>query len=448
MHQGGCSLGQISTGDVWNSTELPQLVEEFIAFQINMGIYVHNSGQAVRSDFRGFFRYLNDHGVRLNVDAFNPRFIADYLAFRRKQVEGSTIKRWVKSFNAFAKWAVQRNYLEQNPVADIRIGWVPTRRREFMLDVEGARRFLTVPVRTRLIPQVDQVLRNLLIFGGLRRNEILKRQWKDVDFSRNLMLIHDTKNSRRKGHPDNLDRVIPLTVPLQKALNDLYEAVRPSPGDPIVFLRPGRRLSKDAFYTYFQSLREALGLGEEFVPHSMRHSLASNLIALGATVADVALLLGHSTLQQDGRRSVTDGYVTSSLSRIQAFLNRYAAVLSDSLAGSVPIVGFSASTLPDATAEDGAGRRRNLWSGSSVPYVTWDSPPFDAGRADHHSSVSYRCSPDGMEGQLFIPDPGTLAEAVALWKSFYPTRRLDGPEFHQFLRRVSEQMNKRTSQFR
>lgn len=440
-------MGEPSPDAALNPAGLSQLVEEFIAFQINMGIYVRNSGQAVRSDFRGFFRYLTDRGVPLTVHAFGPRFVGDYFAFRRERVAGSTIKRWIKSFNAFAKWAVQRGYIEQNPMENIRVGWVPSRRREFMLDVEGARRFLTTPIRTRLAPQVDRVLRNLLVFGGLRQNEILRRRWHDVNLEQNVLLIYDTKNTRRKGHPDNLDRVVPLVAPLANALKELQEEARPNGDDPIVFLRTGHHLSKDAFYVYFHSVREALGLGDEFVPHSMRHSLASNLIALGATVADVALLLGHSSLRYDGRRTATEGYITSSLSRVRSFLDRYAEILnganqSDGLfefrrANSAQSTSSCGQILP--VGRDAIRTERNTHLRGHVVDNAY-------GQACSHTWegveqwIGHRIHPKVVAVQSSTPSPEVLAEAVALWKSLFPGRPLTDPEFHQFLYALMEQV--------
>lgn len=342
----------------------------------------------------------------------------------------------------------------------IQVGWVPTHRREFMFDVEGATGFLTVPVGTGLLPEIERVLRCMLVFGGLRRNEILKRRWKDVNLRENVLLIYDSKNTRRKGHPDNLDRIVPIAAPLRAALLDLGNAVDPKESDPILFLRAGRPLSKEGFYDYFHTVRNALGLGVEFVPHCLRHSLASNLIALGATMADIALLLGHSSIAQDGRRTVTDGYITSSVARVRGFLDRYAEILKTSHGQSREydrLWRFEQVVAGGSRFDRAEMQRAEAASYRQLNDVGYDYrfPMREVGQSVPASNPHYREQPvfpttkRTAAGQPLhqygrgvgsdVPDPHLVAEAVALWKSLYPDQGLDADEFRQFLRVLASQ---------
>lgn len=303
---------------------LMDLVEEYLQYQLQMEIFVASSASAVRSDFRGLTRYFERQGLPQTLEAFSTLHVGRYMADYRPRVKGATLKRWYKSFNGFAKWATARDYLSRNPVAGVRLSWVPTHRREFLFSDAEARRFLSAECDTGLLPPADRALRHLALFGGLRRNEYLKLRWKHVRWEPAEIWIYDSKASRRKGHPDLLDRVIPMCPPLRKALEALRTTVPHGPEDPVIVTKRGRPLGKDAFYQAFQGIWRAMELGSDMVPHCLRHNLAGNMLAVGATHADVALLLGHRNSAPDSRPTTTDGYIASSAARVRAYLDRYA----------------------------------------------------------------------------------------------------------------------------
>lgn len=312
--------------------ELIRLLEEYLEYQIQMGAFVESTASAVRSDFRGFLRHLEARGEAPTVGAFTVRHIGTYLAARRRSDRGfkpATLRRWAKSFRGFGQWARDWGYLDRNPMDAIKLEFGPVTRREFMFpDTADAYRFLTVPIKTRLLPEVDRVLRGLLLFMGLRRKEVLKLRWRHVDVASRQISIHDSKATRRKGLPDNLDRVVPMVEPLSRALSDLQSLHPFKPDDPVVFRKIGKPLSSDAFYAAFAAVAAKLALPKDVVPHSMRHNLASQLTALGATSADIALLLGHRSMGDAAHRpTTTDGYITSSLKRVSGFVDEYARLV-------------------------------------------------------------------------------------------------------------------------
>lgn len=312
--------------------EMYRVLEEYLRHQLDMGCYVESTASAVRSDFRGLIRFLESRGVAPTISAFTVRHVGTYLATQRQSGKGfrpATLRRWCKSFRAFGKWARDWGYLERNPMDAIKPEFGPVGRREFMFAEAGdAYRFLTVPIQTRLPVGVDQVLRRLLLFGGLRRNEVLKLKRRHVDLDNQQLLIYDSKASRRKGLPDNFDRAIPLVEPLIQALAELQALHAFQPDDPVVFRKLGRPLSGESFYGAFGAVTAKLALPKDVVPHCLRHNLASQMAALGATSADIALLLGHrSAADGSSRPTATDGYITSSLKRVRGFLDEYARLV-------------------------------------------------------------------------------------------------------------------------
>lgn len=408
-------------------------------YQLLMRIFVPASAAAVRSDFRGFIRYLASLDLLPTLDSFSTLHLGNYLAHQRARVKGATLKRWYKSFFGCGKWAAARGYLERNPMIDIALGWVPVNRREFILSPQDALRFLTIDCRTGLLPEVDRALRCLGLFAGLRRSEYLKLLWRHIDLDRRELTIFDSKFTRRKGNSDMKDRVIPLCQPLREALAALYAVCPHNPDDHVLVNRRLQPLGRDGFYAAFGAIWGAMGVGQEVVPHSLRHSLAGNMLAVGATHADVALLLGHRNSSPDGRPTTTDLYITSSLPRVRSFLDRYAALVMS--VGKEPL---GATIHPNSGPVPVWGRVEAVDSaaGGLAALATNQMP--------RHPEAEL-CSTLRMVTQLGAsqppaaysptqwnsrPSPAQVAEAVVLWRRMYPDVSVTGTEFSEFLRLI------------
>lgn len=156
----------------------------------------------------------------------------------------------------------------------------------------GRVRFLDDDERTRLLLACREInsphlhfLVVLALSTGARHGELIKLRWRDVDFKRNVIVLHDTKNKER--------RVLPLAHHALEMIQQRYrertlatDLVFPSPYDP---KRPWESQS---------SWKAALAKAKitDFRFHDLRHSAASYLAMNGASLAEIAEVLGHKTL--------------------------------------------------------------------------------------------------------------------------------------------------------
>jgi len=111
-------------------------------------------------------------------------------------------------------------------------------------------------------------LMKMAMFTGMRRGELFKWQWQDVDFDRGFIHIR-----RPKG---DLDQKIPLNA----AARDLLKA-HPRGGSPYVF--PGRGGNRRTdINKQVGRIKEAAGLPKDFrALHGLRHFYASMLASSG-----------------------------------------------------------------------------------------------------------------------------------------------------------------------
>lgn len=131
----------------------------------------------------------------------------------------------------------------------------------------------------------------LALATAARKMELLGLKWPDVDFTRGVITLHETKNNER--------RVLPLTGHALELMKE-YAKVRQINCD-LVF--PGHLNKKPIdVRTPFNNALKKAGI-KDFRFHDLRHSAASYLAMSGATLAEIAAVLGHKTLSMVKRYS-------------------------------------------------------------------------------------------------------------------------------------------------
>lgn len=123
-------------------------------------------------------------------------------------------------------------------------------------------------------PVVRAVIK-LAMFTGMRRGEILKLRWKDIDLQAGFVLLPDPKSGR------------PERVPLSPQAIDVIQAV-PRSGNDLLF--PGRKgKPRHDIKRGLKRVKERAGLPEEYRPlHDLRHNYATRLASSGKV--DIYLL--------------------------------------------------------------------------------------------------------------------------------------------------------------
>ena len=61
--------------------------------------------------------------------------------------------------------------------------------------------------------------------------------------------------------------------------------------------RRGRRISRNQVYTLVKKYGRLAGIKKNVTPHVLRHALATNMIAHGASIIEVKEQLGHRSLE-------------------------------------------------------------------------------------------------------------------------------------------------------
>lgn len=140
----------------------------------------------------------------------------------------------------------------------------------------------------------------LLIFTGLRREEGLGLQWRDVDFQANTLTIPDPKN--RQAH----------TLPLTSFLVDLLKARFKNniEGSPFVFPGRGAKGYMDDPNKLMKKVVELSGI--TFTPHDLRRTFITIADSLDISAYALKRLANHKM-----RNDVTAGYIIGDAERLR-----------------------------------------------------------------------------------------------------------------------------------
>jgi integrase len=112
-------------------------------------------------------------------------------------------------------------------------------------------------------------LMRMALVTGMRRGELLKLQWDDIDFEKNFIHIrHDPKGGKDQ------------TIPLNQAARDVLEN---HPRDESPFVFPGRAgKQRTGINVPVNRIKSRAGLPKDFRPlHGLRHTYASMLASSG-----------------------------------------------------------------------------------------------------------------------------------------------------------------------
>lgn len=210
--------------------------------------------------------------AKLRVSKLTSSAIADFRDQRLAQVKPTTVRRELGIIRSALETA-RREWgapMRENPVSQITI---PAAK-------DARERRLTNDESRTLFASIDQcrnrTLKPLVMFAletGLRRGELLRLNWCDIDLEGRRALIRNTKNGR--------DRMIPLS----KSAISVLTSIRLGGPNPFP-------ISANALRQSWKRICLRAGISDLRF-HDLRHEAISRFFELGLSVPEVALISGH-----------------------------------------------------------------------------------------------------------------------------------------------------------
>lgn len=270
--------------------------------------------------------WRNELGYCVMADLTSAKFASarDKLSKRTsktgKPFSADSVKKYFGVIQNVLKYAVNEwLWLEQSPLRDKRIEMpeLPDGRIRFLDDDERERLLDACKVSTNPILYPAFVL---ALSTGMRQGELMNLYWKTpnnpptetawgiVHLDKAAIVLHGTKNGERRRVPLS-GLALQLIAELSKVRRLDTQLLFPSPECPQQPVELKR--------AWFKALKTAEV--ENFRWHDIRHTTASYLAMNGASLAEIAEVLGHKTLSMVKRYAhLSDGHVSNVVASMNA----------------------------------------------------------------------------------------------------------------------------------
>ena len=180
-------------------------------------------------------------------------------------------------------WAIRHNYLFFNPAATVERFRLPKRALPKFMTADELKKFFSV------CDDYDRRLFMTILLTGMRKGEAEHLTWPDIGFELAVIFIQEKPELHWKPKTD--ERLIPISPIVHGLLLEQFEHRR---SEVFVFANSsGNRdthiLERLKRYCVKAGIRSS-------TVHALRHSFGTHLRMAGASLADIADLLGHKDL--------------------------------------------------------------------------------------------------------------------------------------------------------
>jgi integrase len=230
---------------------------------------------------RSQLRWWRERMGHMLLSDVTPAMIAEQRDVLAQTFKPGTVKCYLNTLSHVFTLAVREwQWADRNPVLDVSRPQDPQQRVRFLSDDE--RRRLLDACKESKNPYLYIVV-VLALSTGARKMELMTLRWPDVDLQRGLITLHNTKNRQR--------RALPLTG---HALTLMREHSRVRRLDTDLVFPRADGLAPPDIHPAWDTARKTAGTSN-LLFHDLRHSAASYLAMNGASLAEIAEILGHKS---------------------------------------------------------------------------------------------------------------------------------------------------------
>jgi len=211
----------------------------------------------------------------------------------------ATVVRYLAALSHTFKIAVNEwQWVQENPARKVTRPTEP----------DGRVRWLDDDERQRLLAACKESSNDwlyicviLALSTGMRLNELMALKWQDMNLKEGYLILHKTKNGTRRRVP-LAGHCLELLLEHAKIRRIDTPLLFPSNSNP---LKP---INLRSAFEYSMERAEV----KDFHWHDLRHCTASYLAMNGASLAEIAEVLGHKTLSMVKRYAhLSDGHVSN-----------------------------------------------------------------------------------------------------------------------------------------
>jgi site-specific recombinase XerD len=224
-----------------------------------------------------------------------------------------TFHSYYKSLIVFFRWCKDRGYISTELGADIE---VPKFERKLpkKLTKQDAIRLLEIvynfPYKNKFTQLRNHAIFSTFIFAGLRKNELLRLRFSDVDIDNFTIFINQSKGSK--------DRIVPIGYPLAQSLKRYLEIRKTSRKTCPEFFTSHKNnagFNETALRRLLKKIRGVLKV--PFSAHTLRHTFATLMLEGGCDIYSLSKMMGHSDIK------TTTIYLSATVEHLRSQMSKH-----------------------------------------------------------------------------------------------------------------------------
>lgn len=260
-----------------------------------------------------FLEFLETQQIK-DIRKVTKSIVQVFLNEKEQQVVSTrTVAQLITSLRSFFKYLTQENYLDENPLMQLKLPKMPKQLPKY-LTLDEVDRLLQLDVELPAHYKMrTRVLLELLYSCGMRISELISLKIEHIHTQMGLVQV--------VGKGDK-ERMIPINTYALELIEDYIQTARPRilkqrQCEFLLLNHHGKQLTRQGAWKLIQQAAKVVGIDKPVSPHMLRHSFATHLIENGADLRIVQELLGHSDI------STTQIYTHVSKKHIQKSYKKY-----------------------------------------------------------------------------------------------------------------------------
>lgn len=234
-----------------------------------------------RTDFEIIKRLTRRYGNKC-LSEIRQIDIERFKTERAKEVKEGTVNRELAVLKTMYVKAVEWGKTIENPAKGVKKFKENNRRQ----------RCLTYEEEEKLLANCNERVKPIVIlalYTGMRRGEILKLKWRDIDLNNKNIHLADTKNGESRD------------IPINNTVLDTLNKIIKHPTSEYVFCNKAGKPYKDIKKSFLSAVEKAGIIN--FRLHDCRHSFISRLMMAGVDLASLTEIAGHKSVKMTIRYS-------------------------------------------------------------------------------------------------------------------------------------------------
>ncbi len=270
-----------------------EAIEQFLHYiDVERG-YAPNTIAGYAGDLAQFADHLEAQGhITQWSDVRRDDIVAYQMALREREYSTATVARKVAAIKSLFHFLSSEGIIHEDPTALLDSPRVK-KRLPRTLSPEEVERLLAAPYEESGAKGLrDVCLLELMYATGMRVSEIVALNLDDVN------LASASVRCFGKGAKE---RIVPIHERAVEALRAYLEQgriafLRDATERALFLNRRGSRLTRQGLWLILKGYVSDLGIRGPVTPHTLRHSFATHLLAGGAGLREVQMLLGHANV--------------------------------------------------------------------------------------------------------------------------------------------------------